>query len=70
MARKAVPNIKNAKGNTAGFFFFETSEGFKFKSVEGLLSEYEPGGGKKNYKTPEWLNPDEVTLDMAKRLIA
>ena len=25
---------------------------------------------KKNYKLPEWLNPDEVTLDMAKRLIA
>ena len=26
--------------------------------------------GKKNYKIPEWLNPDEVTKDMAKRLIA
>ena len=26
--------------------------------------------GKKNYKILEWLNPDEVTLDMAKRLIA
>ena len=26
--------------------------------------------GKKNYKIPEWLEPDEVTLDMAKRLIA
>ena len=25
--------------------------------------------GKKNYKIPEWLNPDEVTIDMAKRLI-
>ena len=25
--------------------------------------------GKKSYKIPEWLNPDEVTLDMAKRLI-
>ena len=25
---------------------------------------------KKNYKIPEWLNPDEVTIDMAKRLIA
>ena len=25
---------------------------------------------KKNYKIPEWLNPDEVSLDMAKRLIA
>ena len=26
--------------------------------------------GKKNYKIPDLLNPDEVTLDMAKRLIA
>ena len=26
--------------------------------------------GKKNYKIPEWLNPDEVNIDMAKRLIA
>jgi topoisomerase IA-like protein len=26
--------------------------------------------GKKNYKIPEFLLPEEVTLDMAKRLIA
>ncbi len=26
--------------------------------------------GKQNYKIPEWLNPDEVTIDMAKRVIA
>jgi topoisomerase IA-like protein len=26
--------------------------------------------GKKNYKIPEWLNPDEVSIEMAKRLIA
>ena len=25
---------------------------------------------KKNYKIPEWLNPDEITLSMAERLIA
>ncbi len=25
--------------------------------------------GKKNYKIPEWLKPEEVTLDMAHRLI-
>ncbi len=51
LARKAIPNISGAKGNTAGFFFFETSEGFKFKSVEGLLSENDPTGGKKKYKS-------------------
>ncbi len=26
--------------------------------------------GKKNYKIPEWLNADEISLDMDKRLIA
>ena len=26
--------------------------------------------GKKNYKIPEWLEPEEITLDMAQRLIA
>ena len=34
LARKGVPQTPNAEGNTAGFFFFETSEGYKFKSVE------------------------------------
>ena len=51
LARKGVPQTPNAEGNTAGFFFFETSEGYKFKSVEGLLSDTEPGGGKKKYKS-------------------
>lgn len=51
LARKAVPQTPNAQGNTAGFFFFETSEGYKFKSVDGLLSENEPGGAKKKYKS-------------------
>ena len=46
LARKAVPQTSNAEGNTAGFFFFETSDGYKFKSVEGLLS---PDG--KEYKS-------------------
>ena len=26
--------------------------------------------GKKNYKIPEWLEPEEISLDMAKCLIA
>jgi hypothetical protein len=51
LAKKAIPVLQNAQGNTAGFFFYETSDGFKFKSVEGLLSENEPSGGKKKYKS-------------------
>ena len=51
LARKGIPQTPNAEGNTAGFFFYETSDGYKFKSVEGLLSENDPGGGKKKYKS-------------------
>ena len=51
LARKGIPQTSNAEGNTAGFFFYETSEGYKFKSVEGLLSQNEPGGGPKKYKS-------------------
>lgn len=39
LSKKAVPNFAEAKGNTAGYFFFETSEGFKFKSIDSLLSQ-------------------------------
>ena len=39
VAKKSIPNIQNAKGNTAGYFFFETSKGFKFKSIDTLLSQ-------------------------------
>lgn len=51
LAKKSVPKTQKAKGNSAGFFFFETSQGFKFKSIEGLLSETDPSGGKKEYKS-------------------
>jgi hypothetical protein len=39
LSKKAIPDIPNAKGNTAGYFFYETSEGFKFKSIDSLLSQ-------------------------------
>ena len=51
LAKKSVPKTQKAKGNSAGFFFFETSDGFKFKSIESLLSEIDPSGGKKEYKS-------------------
>jgi hypothetical protein len=50
LSKKSIPTVQKAKGNSAGFFFFETSEGFKFKSIEGLLSDTNPGGGVKKYK--------------------
>jgi hypothetical protein len=39
LSKKSIPNIQNAKGNTAGYFFFETSKGFHFKSIDSLLSQ-------------------------------
>jgi hypothetical protein len=39
LSKKAIPNLPDAKGNTAGYFFFETSEGFKFKSIDSMLSQ-------------------------------
>jgi len=39
LSKKAVPNLPGADGNTAGYFFFETSEGFKFKSIDSMLSQ-------------------------------
>lgn len=43
----SIPDIPGAKGNTAGFLFFETSDGFKFKSIDGMLSEKDPSGNQK-----------------------
>jgi hypothetical protein len=39
LSKKSVPNISSAKGNTAGYFFYETAEGFKFKSIDSMLSQ-------------------------------
>jgi hypothetical protein len=39
LAKKSIPNIQGAKQNTAGYLFFETSEGFKFKSIDSLLNQ-------------------------------
>jgi hypothetical protein len=39
LSKKSIPSIQNAKGNTAGYFFFETSKGFQFKSIDTLLSQ-------------------------------
>ncbi len=39
LSKKAVSSQNQKKGDSAGYFFFETSEGFKFKSIDGLLSQ-------------------------------
>jgi len=39
LSKKAVSAENQKLGVSAGYFFFETSEGFKFKSIDGLLSQ-------------------------------
>ena len=39
LSKACVPSTENSSGNTAGFFFYETSEGIKFKSIDKLLSQ-------------------------------
>lgn len=39
LSQQSVPKTQNAKGKTAGYFFFETSDGFKFKSIDSLMNQ-------------------------------
>jgi hypothetical protein len=39
LAKRCVPDMQNAKGNYAGYFFYETAEGFKFKSIDKLFEQ-------------------------------
>lgn len=39
LAKRAVPDIQNSPGNYAGYFFYETSEGYKFKSIDKLFTQ-------------------------------
>ena len=39
LSKKAISAQNQKKGDSAGYFFYETSEGFFFKSIDGLLSQ-------------------------------
>lgn len=45
LSKHAVPTEAGQKGKTAGFLFFETSEGFHFKSIDALMNQKQ----KKSY---------------------
>lgn len=36
---RSVPDMSDAKGNLAGYFFYETYDGFKFKSIDKLFTQ-------------------------------
>lgn len=39
LAKRSVPNLPGIKGQSAGFFFYETSDGFNYKSIDSLLKQ-------------------------------
>ena len=39
LAPRSVPDIQNASGNLAGYFFYETYDGYKFKSIDKLFEQ-------------------------------
>jgi hypothetical protein len=39
LAKRSVPDLPKIKGKSAGYFFYETADGFKFKSIDSLLSQ-------------------------------
>jgi NADPH-dependent 7-cyano-7-deazaguanine reductase QueF-like protein len=39
LSKYGIPSVPNARGKTAGFFFYETSQGYKFKSIDKLLEQ-------------------------------
>jgi hypothetical protein len=39
LASRSVPNIQNANQNLAGYFFYETADGYKFKSIDKLFAQ-------------------------------
>jgi phosphopantetheinyl transferase (holo-ACP synthase) len=61
LAKKAVSKDVQT-GTGAGYFFFETSQGFKFRSIDGLLSPTEPGSGNGKQKKKLIFNqtPDSI----------
>ena len=39
LSKRSVSEENQKLGDSAGYFFFETTEGFKFKSIDGLLAQ-------------------------------
>jgi hypothetical protein len=39
LAKRCVPDVQNAKGKLAGYLFYETAEGFQFRSIDKLFEQ-------------------------------
>lgn len=66
LAKKSIPQKQNSEGNSAGYFFFETYDGYVFKSIDTLLSETGGGssGSKTKYKSYIFNNLDSSTVPL------
>jgi len=39
LAKKSIPTVDGKRGETAGYMFFETADGFNFKSIDSLFAQ-------------------------------
>ena len=61
LASKSVPGKGSSKDSSAGFLFYETKDGFNFRSIDNLIDE-KPF--KKNYVyTPSIINTEDKNKD-------
>ena len=61
LASKSVPGNVSGKDATAGYFFFETQQGYRFKSIDSLIRN-EPFSEKYVY-APGIIDTDDTTKD-------
>ena len=61
LASKSVPGTVSGKDATAGYFFFETQQGFRFKSIDALIAS-DPFEEKYVY-APGIIDSDDETKD-------
>ena len=61
LASKSVPANVAGQSSTAGYFFFETKEGFNFKSIDSLIAT-EPVSKEYTY-TPKVIDGDDPNKD-------
>tara|TARA_Y100000114_G_scaffold39056_1_gene34758 strand:+ start:2564 stop:3877 length:1314 start_codon:yes stop_codon:yes gene_type:complete len=61
LASKSVPGNVSGKDATAGYFFFETKDGFRFKSIDSLIRT--PPYPEKYVYAPGIIDTDDTTKD-------
>ncbi len=61
LASKSVPGNVSGKDATAGYFFFETKEGYRFKSIDSLIRT--PPYPEKYVYAPGIIDTDDTTKD-------